>query len=448
MRPQQFTINHPAPRKKRASNAQAPLEAGGVSKTNLDYWLERVFKPTYSRDGRTITSPNWAVEIQHRGKRHKWSLGTANKAAAAARAKEIYLFVAANGWGEAFDKFRPELAAKKPNVTLAEFLDEIRATADVSANTIEDYARAFRKIVADLIGLDDNPSKYDYRTGGYQNWLSRVEAVKLAWITPQRVQVWKRSFLAKAAPDPLSQRQAKVSVNSFLRRARSLFSEKITHHLRVELPDPLPFSDVSFEPRQSLKYRSSVDVQKLITAARAELHDADPECFKIFLLAVMVGLRRREIDLLEWDSFRWDTATIRIAPTEYFLPKTEDSIGDVPVDPELMEVFRAYRARRPWDRFVIMAPGVPKPRVTYIHYRCQKHFERLTAWLRQKGIKENKPIHVLRKEFGSQINAVHGIHAASRALRHADIGITNQFYADSQARVRLGLGHLLSGDAT
>src|SRR6516225_4601187 len=112
MRPPQLTVNHPAPRKKRASNAQVtlaetgrlvPLEPGGVSKTNLDYWLERVFKPTYSRDGKTIESPNWAVEIQHRGKRHKWSLGTANKAAAAARAKEIYLFVAANGWGEAFD---------------------------------------------------------------------------------------------------------------------------------------------------------------------------------------------------------------------------------------------------------------------------------------------------------------------------------------------------------
>jgi hypothetical protein len=33
---------------------------------------------------------------------------------------------------EAFEKFRPELAAKKPNVSLGEFLTEIRATADVS----------------------------------------------------------------------------------------------------------------------------------------------------------------------------------------------------------------------------------------------------------------------------------------------------------------------------
>ena len=447
MNPNNPRQDRPASRKKRASNAQGDVqsvpETGGVSKTNLDYWLERVCKPTYARDGQTFESPNWAVEIQHRGKRHKWSLHTANKAAAAARAKEIYLFVAANGWGKTFEKFRPELAAKKPNVTVGEFLDEVRATADVSAQTIADYARALRKIVADLTGLDDTLEKYDYRTGGYQSWLAQVEAVKLAWITPQRVQVWKRAFLAKAEPDPLSQRQAKVSVNSFLRRARSLFSRKITHHLRVELPDPLPFSDVSFEPRQSLKYRSSIDVQKLITCAKAELSESEPECYKIFLLAVMVGLRRGEIDLLEWGSFRRDT--VRIEPTEYFSPKSEDSIGEIPVDPELLEIFRSYRARRPRDRFVIRAPGVPRPRAT-VHYRCQQHFARLTAWLRKKGVKENKPIHVLRKEFGSQINAVHGIHAASRALRHADIATTTEFYADSQARVRLGWGHLLSGE--
>ena len=45
---------------------------------------------------------------------------------------------------------------------------------------------------------------------------------------------------------------------------------------------------------------------------------------------------QREIDLLEWSSFRWDFGMIRIEPTEYFLPKTEDSIGDVPVDPEFV----------------------------------------------------------------------------------------------------------------
>jgi hypothetical protein len=86
-------------------------------------------------------------------------------------------------------------------------------------------------------------------------------------LTPQRVQAWKRSFLAKAAPDPLSQRQAKVSVNGFLHRAKSLFSPKITRHLSIPLPDPLPFTGVEFEPRQSMKYRSGVDLKTLIETA-------------------------------------------------------------------------------------------------------------------------------------------------------------------------------------
>jgi hypothetical protein len=76
-----------------------------------------------------------------------------------------------------------------------------------------------------MIGLDDNLKKYFYRTGGYQSWLAKVEAVRLSSITPQRVQVWKRAVLAKAKLGSLSQGQAKVSVNSFLRRARSLFSD-------------------------------------------------------------------------------------------------------------------------------------------------------------------------------------------------------------------------------
>jgi hypothetical protein len=65
---------------------------------------------------------------------------------------------------------------------------------------VSDYSRALRKIVADLIGLDNNPKKFDSRNGGYQDWLAKVEGVKLAWVTPQRVQIWKRGFLTKPRP--------------------------------------------------------------------------------------------------------------------------------------------------------------------------------------------------------------------------------------------------------
>ena len=77
---------------------------------------------------------------------------------------------------------------------------------------------------------------------------------------------------------------------------------------------------------------------------------------------------------------------------------------------------------------------------TYSTYRCKKTFDGLTAWLRGKGVDAQKPLHELRKEFGSVIANEHGIYAASLALRHTDIGITTRHYADKRRRVTAGFG--------
>jgi integrase len=431
--------NSSAP-KKRASSVQA--SASSLSKTDLRYWKDHVFKPTYTRGGTRHEAPNWAVYIQHRGRRHKWSLSTPNREAAAAKARDIFLSLQATGWEATIQKYRPKLVEKKSDATVGQFIEEVKAKADLDAKTIEGYCKAFRTIVARAFGVEGGKQKFDYHKGGHEKWLADVNGVRLAALTPSRLQEWKRAFLAQAKRDPLSQRQAKVSVNSFIRRARSLFSPEIVRNLAIELPNPLPFTGIAFEPRQSLKYRSSFDVLELIREARSDLSESDPELFKIFLLAVMVGLRRQEIDLLEWQAFRWDSGVIRIEPTRYFHPKSEDSIGDVAIDPELMEIFRGYRARAE-SEFVIESSREPKPDVLYQYYRCQDAFEKLTKWLRKHGVRTNKPLHTLRKEYGSQINAIHGIHAASRALRHADIRVTNEYYTDSRVRVTPGMGHLL-----
>jgi hypothetical protein len=81
---------------------------------------------------------------------------------------------------------------------------------------------------------------------------------QLAEMTPARVQEWKRSFLVNAGSDPLSLRRARISVNSLLRQARSLFATKRIRYLQLSLPNPLPFDGVDFEPRQSMKYRSEL----------------------------------------------------------------------------------------------------------------------------------------------------------------------------------------------
>jgi integrase len=407
------------------------------SKTHLSYWEAAIFQ---RRAG-----GNWWAQLQHGGGRQrKFSLGTPIKSAAAARAREFYLTLVHKGWDAALAELKPEgVPASGDASTVGDFLDELKAKADLKRKTLEGYAIALRKIVADAFGIDGGRDKYDYRGGGHQRWLESVHAIKLNALTPDVVQKWKRAFLAAAADDPIRARAAKISVNSFLRRAKSLFAPDAVKHLsRVQLPSPLPFERVSFEPRQSMRYRSTIDVEKLTRAAHEELAQKDAPAFLAFLLALGAGLRRIEIDRLEWRAFRWAENVIRIEPTEHFDVKTEHSIGDVSIDAELMSIMHGYAARAR-SNFVIESRNVPRKRATFENYRAQIVFDRLSAWLRSKGVTAQKPIHELRKESGSMVNRKHGLTAAKDFLRHADIAITAAHYIDRPRQATSGLGALL-----
>jgi hypothetical protein len=415
--------------------------SGRHSRTDLRYWEKAIFQPTYTRDGQRRKVGEWAAKIQHLGRRETFSLGSANKASAAARAKEIYLSLQSAGWEPTLAKFKPKASSAGNAVSkVGEFLEELKAKASARPKTIESYCRAFRTIVADICGIDGGNAKYDYRNGGRAAWLAKIHNIKIADITPADVQKWKLTFLRRAGSDPLKQRAARISVNSLMRQAKSLFSPTVLKFVSLDIPGSTPFAGVKFEQRQSMRYRSSFDIEQLIEAAQKELPE---EQLKILLLATMAGLRRNEIDKLEWPAFRWREGVIRIEATRYFHPKSEDSVGDVEVDAELLEVFRGFHARAK-SGFVIESEIAPRPGATYSHYRCQRFFEALSIWLRDHGVTGNKPLHTLRKEFGSQVCAKHGIYAASNALRHADIAITSQHYLDKKRRVTVGLGGLLT----
>jgi integrase len=385
------------------------------------------------------------MKIAHEGRRETFPLGTPNKAAAAARAREIYLSLIGAGWEPTLAKFkgarmRPPMG-NDHDCTVGEFLEAVSRTA-TNRGTVEGYAKNFRRIVSDIFGFSDGAAKYDYRRRGLKEWLAKVHAVRLVDVSPARVHEWKQSFLARAGTAPRSVRRARISVNSIMRQARSLFSPKRLRHLQLRLPSPLPFEGVEFEPRQSMKYRSEIRIEELITSAIEELRLDDPEAYKVFLLAVAAGLRRKEIDLLEWSAFRWDENAISIQPTRYFHPKSEDSIADIPVDAEVTTLFREYHEAAK-GTFVIRSKRSPLPAKPQQYYRCEPVFGRVTEWLRAHGVNGSKPLHTLRKEYGSLLTRTYGIHAASRGLRHADLRTTSEHYSDSTARATPGVGRLL-----
>ena len=53
-----------------------------------------------------------------------------------------------------------------------------------------------------------------------------------------------------------------------------------------------------------------------------------------------------EIDRLEWSAFRWDENVVRIQPTKHLVLKSEYSISDILMDPEVMSLLGASLRER------------------------------------------------------------------------------------------------------
>jgi integrase len=412
-----------------AAKSKLKISYRAPSKTHLGYWNDAIFQ---QRPG-----GNWHMQVGHRGLQRKVSLGTPEKGAAAKRARDFYRRLMSDGWDAALAQFRPERVHRDLS-TIGDFIGEVRMKADIDPGTLQGYVVALRKIISDAFGIDGGTQKFDYVRGGHADWIRRIHAVRLSDLTPAVVQRWKRDFVARAGNDPVKIRAAKISANSFLRRARTLFGQKATKHFARQLASP--FKDVEFEKRQTTHYQSEIDLDELIRAACDELAPADPPAFLVVVLALCAGLRRMEIDRLEWSSILWNKNTIRIARTRYFEPKTESSVGDVPIDSEVIEILRGFHAKAR-SSFVIESPNLPRNNT---EYRAQKVFKRVSKWLRSKGITSPKPLHTLRKESGSRINERFGLVAAQRFLRHSEIGVTARHYIDRPHHATTGLGSLLA----
>lgn len=342
------------------------------------------------------------------------------------------------GWDATLAKYKPEML-RKSLLTVGDFLAELRQHWAGRPKTFEDYCRSFRKIVSEIFNIKGGREKYDYVKGGRSEWIQRINRVKLSALTPDKINRWRIAFVKKAGGDPVKERRARISCNSILRQAKSLFSPKLLVHVLIEAPERLPFDGVDFFKRENMRYQSKLNVEQIVASALEEL---PLEELKIFLLAIMAGLAHDEIDKLQWKAFRWNESQIRMEVTEHIALKNVHRSDDVKIDRELVALFRKWH-RQAVGPFVIDG-GEAKYGVAYTHYRAQRHFDGLMSWLRSQGIAVPKPLHELRKEFGSQICAKHGIYTASRMLRHADIATTARHYLDRKSRVTVGLGGLLA----
>jgi integrase len=443
----------------RKSAQQVHNDKSGTSRTNSRFWLTKVRRVKTPAGN---LSPDFSIQMAYKGRRGRFTLDTANREAAAKKAQAIFLSLTAVGWEQTIAKFKPDLSPKKATeiATVGEWIEAVGATTSFRPTTFTTYCQCLRQIVAEIAKISDQPavdeegidrrdgkgrivyrSRFDHKRGGREAWRKKVDAQSLAILTPEAVQRWRLAYISRAGTAPDASRRGENSATALIRNARALFSEKARAYAltSAKLPEPAPFEGAKLEKRGSTRYQSKIDAPTLIAEARAELTG---EPFKIFCLGLLCGLRKKEIDALLWSQVDLRSGQIRIEATEHFQPKSEESIGAVDLDKELVALLRSWKMKAE-GAFVIESNRPPRYAKSRANYRAAIHFAALYKWLRVKGITARKPLHELRKELGAVLASHQGIFAAQRVLRHAQISTTAAYYTDKKLRITAGLGALL-----
>lgn len=411
---------------------QAPEVSRIVSRiSGARAWEKRVFKPRKKINGQVCVSAEYVVKILHAGDRRTVNLRTENLREAGQKAAKFAAILKQQGWAAALHDLAPEQARRVEQNASPSVGDLITAATagclHASPATLRQYCSSLRWVVAQVAGLEQSAKRFDGRTGGCQAWREAVDKVKLATITTKGVEAALARYVVGRGATP----EAKRTSASFVRQARGLFSARMRRILPFEVVDP--FAGLMIERARPEKYLPSFDSTDLVAKARAELKGKDPQAWIALLLCLACGLRKGEADALRWSEVDQVAGVVRVTSG-----KTADSRGEIAIGPGTMAELLEARGGDGSD-YVLAGGAEAAARDTLRTYRAGETFDRLSTWLRAQGVKDKKPIHALRKEAGSIVNATQGIHAASRFLRHADISVTSAHYVDGRRRVHVPL---------
>ena len=416
-------------------------------KADIRYWRERVSRRT--------EGSNYGIHIAYQGRRVRFNLETTRKDVAAAKAREIHQHLVAVGWNETLMKYKPALHSKPSSCSLGDYINAVVELSTQNSKTIAIYIRKTRTVISEMRHIKKPENIYNPQGNAFREWRQSVDATPLSSITALNLQKWKKSRI-DAASDPANRATTVRTVNSLLRNAKALFGEKFRAEISgsVEVPSPIPFSDVQLERAPQKQFRSILKdlggLPWLITAAKNELTPKLPKVdqkslrkskearelaaskhqqFKCLLLGLACGMRRGEIDMLHWNDLNFGDCSIAIRNTEHGSLKTDASEAIIGAPSQVMDALRGYMPSAKGE-FVVESTRRPNPNAKYPSYRCEVHFERLSSWLRSKGIDVAKPLHQLRGECATAIAAESGILAAAQQLRHSSLQTTKTYYSD------------------
>jgi integrase len=390
------------------------MKTSNYAKTDARYW--QVPGRLVKTNGMTA----YGLRVMFRGRREFFSLHTPNRAAAAARAAEIYRALVAKGWEPTLAEYgsmqRVETAAIQ---TLGDFLDALAKT-DLHKATREAYAKSSRRWAALSAGIAFDPSDPE-------PYLAKVREVPLACLTCDKLEGLIPSRIASAAKDgAMAENRARVSLSSMALQAAGAAKAVA----KVTTLDPVPFVGLKVRGARSTPYRwpHPLPSSAMLAKAKADLEGSDWPAYAVIAIALGAGLRHAEIEHLPWCHVIPGERALVVAMTSTWRPKTSGSSRSVTVSKGLLDILEPHRGDP--DSLVVAAGGVG----------------RAVRWLRAYGIALRRPLHCLRGEFGSLALLASGgdLLSVSKQLGHANVLQTARSYTEVRRRYAPDLNAMLS----
>src|SRR5690349_7363924 len=87
-----------AKKRPRVQTARHSGQPTKTSKTEPEYWRQRLFKNSFTYRGKRCEVGHWSVKIQHQGHRKTFSLRDTDPSVAARQACDLYQAIVMGGW--------------------------------------------------------------------------------------------------------------------------------------------------------------------------------------------------------------------------------------------------------------------------------------------------------------------------------------------------------------
>ncbi len=257
------------------------------------------------------------------------------------------------------------------------------------------------------------------RDGTLKGYKVRLERWK-KWIPASTLLTGLSPDMIRIGMQRMNDTMKPMSVNSFFRALKVCLNYGVSSGFMKEAPHRgvKPLKAIKAET----KWWSPMEVTKVLAAAETDEREPD-DALLIFALALHLGLRRGEVDRMQWQDLTLDggepVACVR--STDEGMTKSGKT-RFIPISDELQAILLRHRLT---TGFVVRGAREKRGRWIY-RYEAQKLFQRVT---KAAGVTKIR-FHDMRHTFASfMLGKGVPVFKVARWLGHADSRITEQVYA-------------------